>query len=156
VINDNSAKEYKTIIERSLIKVQGYDRRDFLFLFAELKDAFIFSSKIYKGNANIYTVLVDSHDIIYRGDMNVLDTLTLAINLGICDNDISTFEALCLHYWKNGKTFSPCYEYIVKKAQIVNQLCNVEDCMAFYKSFIDYGIVEACTIYRKKLFESFQ
>lgn len=152
-MDDSPEKEYKTIIEKSLERVQGYDRKNFLFLFAELKYALIFSSKIYKGNANIYTTSIDPFDTIYCGDMNVLDTLTLAINLGIYKDDISTFNAICCHYWKRGKTFSPCYEYIVKKAHIINQLCNIEDCMDFHTDYTKYGIVEACSIYRKKIIE---
>lgn len=157
-INPVNDHEFKSIIEDSLKRVQGYDRRDSLFLFHELKDALIFSSKIFKGYAVIYKVTVEHCHISYRGDMNTLDVLSYAINCGIHESDSEIFDNLCRRYWKCGKTFSPCYEYLVKRAIVLNLLCDTKDCKQFHSEYINnqsetFLSVERTSIYVVKLNE---
>ena len=148
--------EYKKEMEDTLAKVQGQYRRNFLFLFFELKDALIFSSKIYHGNAIIYAVSCHNHNIVYRGDMNTLDSLTLAMKLGMNETDPDMFDSLCRHYWKRGNTFSPCYEILVNEAKINNIVCDKSECKLFHSEYfaqnsIAFLSVERTSIYIQKL-----
>lgn len=155
-LDDSNPHFYKNIIENTLTKVQGVDRRDYLFLFDELKDALIFSSKIHKGNARIYLVDVNAADIQYKGDMNALDCLSVAINLGINDDHPDYFDSLCRNYWKCGKTFSPCYEYLVRHATMKEVICNQDDCLKFHSEYSErsnyaFLSIERTNIYLEKL-----
>jgi|GEM_PF-2470699 len=144
----------KVIVENNLEKVQGRNiRLTGLFLFGELKDALIFSSKIYHGNARIYTVTIEEQSIIHKGDMNVLDAITTAIQLELHENDQDSFDGFCSHYWKKGKTFSPCYEYIVKQAVVQELICNTEECAEFNREYMKSTFVEHSNIYRQKLLQ---
>lgn len=154
-LNELDFHYYKNKIEDTLAKVQGVDRRNYLFLFDELKDALIFSSKVYQGNARIYTV-ENVKGIQYKGDMNTLDCLSLAIKLAIDEEHSDIFDSLCTNYWKNGKTFSPCYEYLVESATIKNIVCTPDDCSKFhleYSTKENYAFlsVERTSIYLKIL-----
>jgi hypothetical protein len=145
-------KEYKTIIEDSLERKGGVDRRNLLFLFDELKDALIFSCKIYKGNAVIYTATVQPDMVLTRGDMNSLDILSYAINCGIYEQNPDVFDLLCLNYCKNGKTFSPCYEYLTKEATILNLICDHNDCKKFYSEYTDSNLMSFLSVERSEVY----
>ena len=145
------AKEYKTIIESALMR-HGVDRRNYLFLFDELKDALIFSSKIYKGHAVIYTVTTLPGMVHSRGDMNSLDILSYAINCGINEQNPDVFDLLCLNYWKNGKTFSPCYEYLTKEATVIDLLCTSDDCRKFYTEYTNNQSIAFLSVERSNVY----
>lgn len=149
----------KVVIETTLAKVQGTDiRLTGLFLFGELKDALIFSSKMYHGNSIIYMVK-PSGDVLYKGDMNTLDALTTAINLGLHEiSNRDLFEGFCRKYWKHGKTYSPCYEYIVTQATVQRVICTKEECNMFHHEYSDntatsFLSVERSSVYRQKINE---
>lgn len=153
-ISEQDPQYGKVIIEQALKKVQDSScRTTALFLFSELKDALIFSSKIYHGNARIYTVTIEEQSIIHKGDMNVLDAITTAIQLELHENDQDSFDGFCSHYWKNGKTFSPCYEYIVKQAVVQELICTTEECAEFNREYMESTFVEHSNIYRQKLLQ---
>jgi hypothetical protein len=149
-----NTSDFKQIIEDSLTRLGGFDRRDSLFLFHELKDALIFSSKMYKGAAMIY--VVQPCGIPQRKDMNMLDMLRYAINCGLHVINPEIFDALCLNYWKDGKTFSPCYEYMANGATVINLLCDTNDCGKFHAEYSNHASpaffsVERTSIYLNKL-----
>ncbi len=147
----------KVTIENNLEKVRDLNIRSIgLFLFGELKDALIFSSKIYHGNARIYTVAIEEQSIMHIGDMNVLDAITTALQLGLHKNDRDSFDGFCSHYWKKGKTFSPCYEYIVKQAVVQELICTTEECAEFDREYMESTFVEHSNIYRQKLLQIYR
>ena len=155
-LKDSQEVSFKSKIEDALQSAGVVDRKTVLFAFHELKDALIFSAKIYKGNARIYTI--SPEEIIYKGDMNVLDSLTTAIKIGLYEKDYELFSGFCSEYWKRGKTFSPCYEYLLRRAQIEKVLCNVEECKKFYQEYTNskgqsYLSVERSSIYLQKINE---
>lgn len=153
-LSSDNPNYYKAHLEQGLTKARGMPlRRCCLFLFGELKDALIFSSKMFDGNACIYTTNVDVNDVVYKGDMNVLDTLKEAIKLDIHKNYPDTFAGFCSHYWKNGYTFSPCYEYIVRQAEIKELICDRDTCRKFHNEYAADHSVERSSIYRQKLHE---
>ncbi len=83
--------------------------------------------------------------------MNVLDAITTALQLDLYKNDRDSFDGFCSRYWKNGKTFSPCYEYIVKQAVVQEVICTTEECAEFNREYIEFTSVEHSNIYRQKL-----
>lgn len=154
-IPEKDSRQSKVIIERALDKTWGSQgiRTSGLFAFKELKDALIFSEKIYHGNAVIYEISVSACDIAFVGDMNMLDTLTRAVEIGLENNHPYIFDAFCNFYWKQHTTFSPCWEYILKAAIIERIICSADDCGHFQEEFRIYESVERCPIYKQKLYE---
>ena len=149
-------KDYsKVIIERALDKTHGSHaiRTSGLFAFKGLKDALIFSEKIYQGDAVIYEISVSEYDISFEGDMNMLDTLTRAVSIGLENDRTDFFDAFCYSYWKRHTTFSPCWEYILKKAIIERVICSADDCIRFKEEFYVFESIERCPIYKQKLNE---
>lgn len=151
---------FKRNIENTLTgsySCPGIDRQSLLFLFHELKDAFAFSSKIHKGRARIYTVQPNGTSLDRR-DMNVLDVLNKAINQyewNKCACGHQCINDICDIYWKNHHTFSPCLEYTVNSAQVINLVSNEDVCRQFHNEFNMNGArsVERCPTYVKTLSE---
>lgn len=154
-IPEKDSRQSNVIIERALDKTWGSQgiRTSGLFAFNELKDALIFSEKIYLGNAVIYEISVSAYDITFMGDMNMLDTLTRAVEIGLNNDHPDIFNTFCNFYWKRHTTFSPCWEYILKAAIIERIICSADDCVHFQEEFRIYESVERCPIYKQKLYE---
>lgn len=154
-IPEKDSRQSKVVIERALDKTFGSQaiRTSGLFAFKELKDALIFSGKIYHGNAVIYEISISACDILFEGDMNMLDTLTRAVNIGLENDRPDIFDAFCNFYWKQFTTFSPCWEYILKAAIIERIICSADDCGRFQEEFRIYKSIERCPIYIQKLNE---
>lgn len=154
-IPENDSRQSKVIIERALDKTCGFQaiRTSGFFAFKELKDALIFSEKIYHGNAVIYEISVSACDISFKGDMNMLDTLTRAVNIGLENDHQDILDIFCNFYWKRFTTFSPCWEYILKTAIIERIICSADDCGRFQEEFRIYNSIERCPIYKQKLNE---
>lgn len=139
----------------------GISRREALYLFHELKDALIYSSKMFFGSAHIYTVDVSPNSMIGRYDMNVVDFINHAIGHYDWSKSSETKECvadLCDFYWKMSSTFSPCYEYLVTNAQVVRMICNPSECLLFHREYTDNSLpsfrsCERCSIYIQKLNE---
>lgn len=129
-------------------KVIPFSRKDALFLFMELKDALIYS--IRKGN---YLYVVSCSEGC-RCDMNMLDSILDAINIGIEDCQV---EAMCHSYWKHKKTHSPCYEVMTQQARVEAVICGKAVFDLFKSEYIahDNFLVEKTSVYRdlfKKLY----
>lgn len=136
--NDDKAK-LLTIIEDSLDatnNIGGFIRRDCLFAFGELKDALIFSANIYRGNAQIYGVSASWGSILHKGDMNLLDLLAMSVENNNGEDCIKMLKVYCVKYWdKMSRTHSPCFEYLLKDANVEKLICTVKDCKRFYKEY---------------------
>lgn len=139
----------------------GVNRRETLYLFHELKDALIFASKMFSGNAHIYTVSVPPGSCVGRFDMNVVDFVNHAIEryewlrspeTKECIEDLGDF------YWKMSSTFTPCYEYLVRNAHVIEMVCDVAECRQFHEEYSNpnapaFRSSERCLIYVQKLNE---
>lgn len=151
-------------VEDALIQSRvnpSVNRREALYLFHELKDALIFSSKMFSGNARIYIVDVPHGSMIGRYDMNVVDFINHAVERYEWLRNPETSECvedLCDFYWKMSSTFTPCYEYLVRNAQVVKMICDLTDCVQFHREYSDSRVLsfrscERCSIYVQKLNE---
>lgn len=133
-------------------------RRDCLFAFHELKDALIFSSNIYKGNAKIYSITINSDSCIHRGDMNLIDLLNIIGTNNIDESANKFLKKLCKGYWDSRHTHSHCYEYILKSATVESIVCDEGECVKFHNEYTcttscSFLSVERCSIYQAKIKE---
>ena len=114
--------EARQRIEESLARTNtlesGVQRKDCVFLFDDLKNALLFfKNKTEK--ANLYKVIIDSHDFVYKGDMNYLDFLLEVVHNTRGEDDKLILDAYAKKYWKVGfGCASPCYELLFKKATV--------------------------------------
>ena len=143
---EQEKKDLEKILDET--KAIPFSRKNALFLFQELKDALIYSLRT--GN---YLYAVSCSDG-FRYDMNMLDSILDAINIGIENYQV---EAMCHSYWKHKKTHSPCYEVMTQQAQVKAVICETAVFDQFKKEYIACNnfSVEKTSVYRdlfKKLY----
>lgn len=156
---DSTAKQKVENALRQCYSFPEVNRCSSLFLFHELKDAFVFSSKIHKGNARIYAVKPAGR--LSRRDMNILDVLNYAINRyewGKCACRQQCVNDICDSYWKNLYTFAPCLEYMVDSATVISLVSDQNTCLKFHSQYStthlkSFMSVERCPTYVKTLSE---
>lgn len=157
-LNNLPTEDHKAVIENTLERIsERSDRKVGLFLFSELKDALIFSSNMYEGSAVIYSVQIDHpNEIMHKGDMNIIDMLKVATELDLHNINNGLFERFCHKYWRFGKTFSPCYEFIARRATVQRLICSRDECTEFHQEYKNrdaesFYSAERCLIYRQKI-----
>lgn len=92
-------------------------RGKYLFVFNEYNDA----KKFWKNmiNGKFYRVSVEVEDILHKGDMKITEMLFTLEN--------SDIDKLCNDYWNSIGYAIPCWEYIVKKAQVLEIVSSTEN-----------------------------
>lgn len=114
--------EARQRIEESLARTNtlesGVQRKDCVFLFDDLKNALLFfKNKTEK--ANLYKVIIDFSDFVYKGDINYLDFLLEVVHNTRGEDDKLILDAYAKKYWEVGfGCTSPCYELLSKKATV--------------------------------------
>lgn len=125
-----SAQE-KQVVEDALNACSSIGKRsDHLFLFCSLEAALVFLLQCLK-SGYIYLVEFGQDDFVARYDMNLIDCLQYVAHY---NNRVNTTEQvpgaltyLAKEYWNCGKTFFPCYEFLVKKATVKECLFQIEE-----------------------------
>ena len=140
-------------IESSLDKLKPSNvptRKECLYLFNNLSSALLFCSK-YGGN--IFTVEVKCEDIYHKADMNILDNIYNIFEI-TKNNDIR--NKIIRKYWNEGAhSFQPCYEFLVKQAQVKKIICEGENNKKLILSEIQkFGNIEKSSIFISALNEN--
>ena len=122
-------------------------RSNHVFLFDNYSDALRYAGKV-KGH--VYEVTIEMDDMCHRADMNKLDNILDVFRY--TDNEDIRMAAV-QEYWKAGThTFSPCYEYLVKKCKVIRQVTGIAEVIDFHKKQMqNYHPIEQCRQYRKTI-----
>ena len=101
-------------------------RSEALFIFADLKDAIRFCSKL--NNSYIYEVVPESTEGMHRADMNIVEVLYKTT----CDRETRIWAQ---RYWDVECVIGyPCYEYLVTAAKVKRQLFSQGECSSMIQS----------------------
>ena len=147
--------EEKRQIEEALNMQSKYGKRsDYLFIFNSLEAALLFLIRCLKGG-RIYSVTINPEDIVARCDMNLVECMMCLLNYRTDEQKQKSrpegFGSIAKAYWESGKTFIPCWEYLVKKA--TTQKCifqvNNQQHSLLCKEYQDEG----CTILEMPTFK---
>lgn len=163
---EDEAAKLKCAIEDALDECNPngrFRRRDCLFVFEELKDALIFSANIHRGNALIYEVSASCPDILHKGDMNLLDLLSISFKDEKAEDNIELLKNICGKYWgKQNRTHSPCFEYLLNQAKVEKLLCSAGECLSFHNEYKNcqcgYPLrpIEQSSVYQSKMKEYYK
>ena len=122
-------------------------RSNHVFLFDEFKNALCYAGKV---SGCIYQVRIDPQDMCLKADMNKLDNI---LDVFRFTEDDEIRKAASIEYWKSGThTFSPCFEYLVKKCTVEKCISTADENVTFHKQLLlNYHPIEQCKWYLDKI-----
>ena len=120
-----SQNEVEFLIEGSRPK-HLLSRSEALFVFADVKDAIRFCSKLT--DSYVYEVVHESTNGIHRADMNIVEVLYKTT----CEHE----RRIWAHrYWDVECVVGyPCYEYLVTSAKVKRKLFSYKECLSMMQS----------------------
>lgn len=135
----------KQMVEDALNECSSIGKRsNHLFLFCSLEAALVFLLQCFR-SGYIYLVEFDQDDFVARCDMNLIDCLQYIARYNNCVDTVKQASGaltyLAKEYWNCGKTFLPCYEFLVKKATVKECLLQMDEIQhaALKKEYEDFG-----------------
>ena len=120
-----SQNQVELLLEESRPK-NLLSRSEALFVFADLKDAIRFCSKLT--DSYVYEVVPESTNGMHKADMNIVEVLYKTT----CEHERKKWAQ---RYWDVECVVGyPCYEYLVMSARVRRQLFSHKECCSMMKS----------------------